>query len=552
MMGNLRKWGIRWILSAACIGIAATAHATCTGPQTMTAKLHAQPTTENAIQLGSWFAGRRQFQCAAEIFRAALKADPQSAQLNYLEALALVGLGKPAAAIPSLQESIRLQADVIKPHLLLANLYEESGKQDQADEQWRLALAIDPHSDIALEGFSKSLLARKDYIGVIGLLQHAPRTETLALRLAHALDSLKHFDQASDVLSEALKSYPDSLRLATAESVVLSEKGDYLGSFKMVKNALDHHQGNHEAELGYLRILVMTMHFSEVRPEGMNFADGRPLAQKLLAESPHDAEILFLNGVLDHEVGEFAAAKAHLEEAVALDPDFSYSRFHLGTTLVALHEWQEAKENLEKAIALGNEDPKAHYQLAMALHGLGENGRAAEEIGKYKDAKQANEDNLAAARFSVHGDMNLAAGDLKGAISDYRTAAERSPKNAGYRYQLALALRKSGDTEGELAALEEAIKLNPGLAGAQKELGYLLSRSGDSVGSIEHFRMAVKAAPYWTEAWINLAAELGESGQFAEARFAVASALRLDPANAEARELSDQLAHDPAAQQSNP
>ena len=553
-MGFLRGPGARRVLLAAGVALAAApaVHSVCTGPPALTAKLRANPTTENAIQLGTWFAGHKQFECAAETFRTALKADPNSAQLNYLEALALVGAKQPLAAVPALQESIRLQPETLKPHLLLANLYEESGKFEEADAQWNQALAIDPHSEVALEGYSNTFYARKDYAGVIRVLQHAPRTETLTLRLAKALDALNYFDQASDVLLEALKVTPNSLPLASAEAVILVKKRQYLEAFKLAKYTLDHHPGNREAELGYLRVQVMTQHFSEARPSGLNYADPRPLAQKLLAETPHNPEVLFLNGVEDHEVGDYAAAKAHLEEAISLDPDFSYSHFHLGTTLVALHEWKEAKDNLEKSIALGNTDPKVHYELAKALHGLGENDQAAAEIQKYQDAKHAEEASQEATRDAAHGDISLAAGDLKGAIADYRAATEVWPESAGYRYKLALALHKAGDTDGERTALEEAIKLNPGLAAAQKQLGYLLSRSGDSAGSIEHFRLAVEAAPSWTEAWINLAAALGESGQFAEARTAVATALRLDPGNAQAKELSAQLSRDPAAQQANP
>jgi tetratricopeptide (TPR) repeat protein len=553
-MGFLRGPGARRVLLAAGVALAAApaAHAVCTGPPELTARLRANPSTDNAIQLGTWFAGHKQFECAADTFRAALKADPGSAQLNYLEALALVGAKQPVAAMPALQESIRLQPEALKPHLLLADLYGESGQFEEADAQWKQALAIDPHSEIALEALSKSLYARKDYAGVIRILQRAPRTETLALRLAKALDLLDHFDEANDVLLEALKVTPDSLPLASAEAVILIKKRNYLEAFKLAKYTLDHHPGSREAELGYLRVQVMTQHFSEARPSGLNYADPRPLAQKLLAQTPHDPEVLFLNGVEDHEVGDYAAAKAHLEEAVALNPDVSYSHFHLGTTLVALHEWKGAKDNLEKSIALGNLDPKAHYELAMALHGLGENDQADQEIQKYLNAKRAEDASTRAARDSAHGDINMGNGDLKGAIADYRSATEVLPENAAYKYKLALALHKAGDTDGERAALEDAVKLNPGLAPAQKELGYLLSRSGDTAGSIEHFRLAVKAAPSWTEAWINLAAVLGETGQFAEARTAVATALRLDPANPQARELSAQLARDPAAQQANP
>jgi hypothetical protein len=51
------------------------------------------------------------------------------------------------------------------------------------------------------------------------------------------------------------------------------------------------------------------------------------------------------------------------------------------------------------------------------------------------------------------------------------------------------------------------------------------------------------------DAWITLAAELAVEAHFTDAREAVAMALRLDPANAKAQKLSDQLARDPAAQQ---
>jgi tetratricopeptide (TPR) repeat protein len=541
-MGNLRGWSARWVLPAICLGVAATAHAACNGPQTLVAAMTAHPTTGNAIQLGSWYASRKQFECAVETFHTALKADPQSAQLNYLESLAMVGAGQFSAATPPLLESIRLDSTVLKPHLLLAELYEKSGKISEADEQWRQALAIDPHSDVALDSFSASLLARKDYAGVIGVLQHAPRTETLAIRLAQALDALNYLDGASDVLLEATKLSPDSLALAKAESVVLIRKRAYLEATKLWKYTVEHHPGNREAELNYLRILVMTQHYTLARPLGI----------KLLAATPHDPEVLYLNGVEDHEVGDYPAAKAHLEDAVAQVPDFYYSRFYLGVALVALHEWKEGKENLEKAIALGYTDSKAHYELALALHGLGENDQAAREIQQFQDMKKAEEDTLEASSNAAQGDEDLTAGKIQEAIAHYRSACASEPGNGGYKYKLSIALHKAGDAEGERAQLEEAVKLDPKLAGAQKQLGYLLARSGDAAASIEHLQMAVQDAPAWVDAWINLSGELAEAGQFAEARNAVQMALRLDPANAQARKLSDQLARDPSAQQANP
>jgi tetratricopeptide (TPR) repeat protein len=541
-MGFLRRQGSWWMVPIVWVGLLGAAHAACTGPQAMGANLRAHPTTANAIQLGDWFASHKQFQCAVETFQNALKADPDSAQLNYLEALALVGAGRPGAAIPPLQESVRLQPDVIKPHLLLATLDDRSGKSEEAEGEWRKALAIDPQSEVALEGLSASLLARKDYIGVVGLLQHAPRTETLTLHLAEALEALKYVDGANDVLLEAMKLAPDSLPLANAESVVLIKKRSYNEAVKLLGYMTARHPGNRAAELQFLRILVLTQHNDLARPLGL----------KLLAQTPHDWEVLYLNGVLDHAVGDFPVAKAHLEESVSLAPEFFYSRYYLGVVLVVLHEWQQAKENLEKAIALGDADPKVHYELALALHGVGENDRAAQELKQYQDLKKGEEDELEAAAQAAQADGELAAGKVQEAILHYRQACDKAPGKATYKYKLAMALHKAGDLDGERSQLEAAVKLDPQLAAAQKELGYLLARSGDAAGAVEHFQMAVDAAPTWVDAWINLAAELAVEAHFPEARKAVEMALRLDPDNSQARQLSNRIANDPAAQQAQP
>ena len=541
-MGILRGPGICWILLAATTGVAAQTPAACAGPKQLTANLRAHPTAENAIQLGNWFAGHKQFECAADTFRGALKTHPESAQLNYLGALALVEGGHSGSAIPFLQNSIRLEPDVDKPHLLLANLYEKSGKISEADEQWKQALALDPHSDIALDSFSASLLARKDYAGVIGVLQNAPRTEALTIRLAQALTALNYLDGANAVLVEAMKLSPDSLPLANAESIVLVKQRSYPEAVKLWGYMTAHHPGDREAELPYLRVLVLTEHNDL----------GRPLGLKLLAETPHDPEVLYFNGVLDHAVGDDAASKAHLEEAVAQVPDFYYSRYHLGVVLVALHEWKEARENLEKAIAFGDTEPKVHYELAMALRGLGESEQAAQELKQFQDLKKADSDVLEAASRAAQADEELTEGKVQEAIGHYREACDAEPGKATYKFKLALALHKAGDLDGERAQLEQALKLDPGLAAAQRQLGYLLARAGDADGAVEHFKMAVNAAPAWVDAWINLAAELAVEAHFPEAREAVAKALQLDPGNAQAHKLSDRLAQDPAAQQAQP
>jgi tetratricopeptide (TPR) repeat protein len=523
-------------------GFAATAHAACTGPAALVAQLKAHPTTENAVSLGNWYASHKQFDCAIAIFQAALKGDPKSAQLHYLAGLALVDGNRNVDALPELQRAVELDPQVIKPHEVLAFVLDQTGKRQEAEQQWRQALAIDPKSATALEGLSQDLLDRNAYIDVVLLLRSAPHTEKLTINLARALGNMNMLDDARDTLTEALNAHPSSLPLSSALIVVLVKQVRYQDAINLAQHIADANPNNQDAVVQLFRILVLTNHINAARPIG----------PKLLAARPHDPEVLYLNGIVLRAVGDYPGAKNLLEQSVAADPNSPNSHYELGLVLVFLKDWAPARQELEKAIAMGAREPQAHYQLALALRGLGEADLARKEFSAYEEQKASDEANLEASMKAAQADDELKNDKVQDAIGHYKEAVAAKPDDANYKYKLALALHQTGDVDGERAQLEQAVRLNPDLAGAQNELGYLLTRSGDATGAVEHFRLAVHAAPGYVDAWINLAAELATAGKFPEARDAVAMALRLEPENERAQKLNDRLSHDSAAQQAHP
>lgn len=546
----------QWILLAALTGGAAVGQTqanssaknsapkgqSCVPPPGMAAKLHGHPSSEESMALGGWFATHKQTACAVETFRAALKFAPKSAQLHYLEGLALIENARPAEAITAIQKAIQLEPKALKPHLLLAYLYDREKKEPEAEAEWKRALAIDSQSVEALEGLSAALLDREDYIGVVQLLQSAPRTEKLSIALSKAYGLLHLLDQAHDVLTEALQAHPGSVPLACAMSVVLVKQVRHQDAVNLLQETVDKNPGNPEAELQLFRLLVLTNHTAQAQPMG----------PAMLARHPHDPELLYLNGLLERILGDYPKAKAHLLEAISLDPNFANSHFNLGMVLVALREWKEGEVQLEKALELGATEPQVHFELFKALRGLGETERAQAEMKLYQQRQKADEALLEARMNASQGDKDMQASNLADAILHYREAVQGAPESADYKFRLAIALDQSGDKDGEREQLDAALKIDPDFPGAQRQLALMLREKGDGAGAIEHLRLAVHASPTWIKAWINLSAVLAENARFGEAREAVATALRLDPANAEARELSDQLEHDPAAQAAQP
>jgi Flp pilus assembly protein TadD len=266
-----------------------------------------------------------------------------------------------------------------------------------------------------------------------------------------------------------------------------------------------------------------------------------PLARKLLAAHPHDFDFLYLSGILANKAGQYAAGRADLEQAVALDPNYYNAHYNLGIALLELKQFAEARDQFAKALELGGTEPEIRFKYATALRDAGETGLAQEQLKLYQQQLETNQKRALAASKMAQGDKEFATGDAQKAVADFREALSATPDDAQLLYKLALALDKTGDTATETQALENAVKIDPGFALAHNQLGYLASRSGDSASAEEHFRLAVRAAPNYTQAWISLAATLGMESRFNEAQEALASARKIEPANTQALQLRKDL-----------
>ncbi len=299
----------------------------------------------------------------------------------------------------------------------------------------------------------------------------------------------------------------------------------------VLEAALKQHPADLGVQLLYLRILVMQD----------ETAKARQLGSKLVTAAPHNWEVLYLNGVLEQRAGEYTAARDHLQQAVALNPDHSESRHDLGSVLAQLKDNQGAREQLEKAIALGSHDPQVRFELAGVLRALGENEQAQEQFKLYQQEAQTKSDLTQAAAKAAFADQKAAAGEFQQAVDLYREALAAAPKEASLAYKLAMALDKAGDTANERLALEQTIQIDPNMAEAQNQLGYLDLRAEETASAEQHFRMAVHASPGFARAWVNLAATLYLESKLPEAKEAVERALQAEPGNPQAQKLKSVL-----------
>jgi tetratricopeptide (TPR) repeat protein len=161
--------------------------------------------------------------------------------------------------------------------------------------------------------------------------------------------------------------------------------------------------------------------------------------------------------------GDFVAAAEELRAATRAKPDYAEAYYTLGTVLKQKGELAEAAKALREAIRLQPEFAGAHTTLATVLRQLGDaEGAAAESRAGAEIAKQKT--NEQAALFATNsGRRLLNAGDIDGAISQFRAAIQSVPQYAPAHYQLGLALQRKGDKQGATEEFKAAVELDPRL-----------------------------------------------------------------------------------------
>jgi tetratricopeptide (TPR) repeat protein len=504
----------------------------CVGPAPLEARVHSHPEADAYAALGVWFGENRKSECAAQAFQAGLKLEPNSPRLAYLLGLSLYTAGKPQEAVAPLEHSVELNPKDEKPHLLLASALSALGRGNEAFVEWQAALRIDPNSKMALDGIAKILLAAGDNETVIAQLAEMELDENLTLDLAIAYGRTGQLDDAARMLNQGLKTDPNSTTLTSMLVSVYVKQLRLQEADKVAEQLARRNPRDIEAQRVYLQVLVLN---AENRTAA-------PLARKLLAQAPHDADFLYLNGVLERTAGDFAAARKHLEEAAMLDPNRYSTRFNLGCTLEQLQDHAGAKEQLKRAIELDPAEPESRFELAKVLRKLGETDAAQQQLLLYQKQLKDQSDRSFAAQKSTQAAEAVRAGDKQMAVALYREAIAVLPDNAGLPYRLALVLNDLNDIEGERAALEQAVKVDPNFAQAQFQLGILDSRNGDTAAAEQQFRLALNASPGYVQAWLALAATLVAESRIPDALQAVDSALKIAPDNSEALELRKKLA----------
>jgi tetratricopeptide (TPR) repeat protein len=178
------------------------------------------------MRRGQRFGRAMRFDLAEPAFRAALEADPKSAEAAANLGVALANLGRLDEARAALAESLKLDEGSALAHLSLGVVLDRQGQDQAAMAQYAAALRAQPANIEAAVYLADAMMRR-------GLVDDAVRTyrsalahETgsvrIELSIAMALVKAGRYAQAHRALEDAIQAHPDNPEVVNALARILA------------------------------------------------------------------------------------------------------------------------------------------------------------------------------------------------------------------------------------------------------------------------------------------------------------------------------------------
>ena len=498
-----------------------------------------------------------------DILRDKQPNDPETheAWANYYVAQRNVG-----AAIQEMQQAIAANPGRSESYLMLA-LLQQSALPDQAEENFKKAVAVDPKSlsaQLMLGGF---YVTRNRQTEAEVQFKHAieidPKSAAARTALARLLMQEGKKDETESFLRQTKKDLPD-------DPETYHMLGDYYATYDRDKATAEYaalykdHPKDFQVKKNYIQLLILKN----------NLDDASKLNDEILKANPHDVDALVYKAQMQLHKNDAAGAVDSLQSALKYDPDNAVAHYWLGNAFAQQNDENRAESEWHRTVSLRPDLTDAQRALAGlelrrgdfdAVQQTGQQiiavqpnsadgyilkGIAALAHQKYAEAQQYADEagkrapnspapllqmgniQLAQKHFaeaeklyqeSLDKDPSFTEG-LSGLMNSYfadkqpdkaiaaaNAQIAKSPKNANFYDLLGTALfNGKKDLPGAEAALRKAIDLDKNNTDALEKLGKVQVQAGSADQALALYQQSIKDNPREVRFYI-LAGELYES-----------------------------------------
>ncbi len=301
-----------------------------------------------------------------------LPGAPVDASLRFAALLMSRGMMQEAAQVlekskPGGSASYAVAAELGECYLSLGDL-------KRAEENYHLALALNPDSTPANLGLARIAEKQKDTEKALAYLIRAkkaePRNPDVLFEFGKVCLERDLMDDALPALEQAvaLEPHRDSFVYVLASAHVA--KKQYAPAAALLAQLLAKHPDDP----------VLNYAMGALRYLQQNYSEAESYLQKSIREEPHQLAAHYYLALVDERLGNDRQAVARFRKLLERYPEHAPSYVGLGTVLLKEKKYGEAEQALERAIQLDPQSVKAHYQLGMLLGRIGKLAESNEQM----------------------------------------------------------------------------------------------------------------------------------------------------------------------------
>jgi tetratricopeptide (TPR) repeat protein len=240
------------------------------------------------------------------------------------------------------------------------------------------------------------------------------------------------------------------------------------------------------------------------------------LAGRLAAQGPPEslrqADGDYRDGVAALNRNDLPAAHAKFAEVVRLAPNAEQGHSALGAVLEREGQFPAAIAELQKALAIKPDDTSAELNLATAYEQTGNPVKAAEFYGRLLATSRTQKHPVPASALAAYARALAATGQHAAAIARMKEAVALDPGDAQQHDDLGTLYAQARDWPHAELAYAEAIRLKPAFAAAHLHLGFVY-QAEQKPEAAQEWIAAYKLDPENATVALTVGKALADAGQ---------------------------------------
>lgn len=398
------------------------------------------------------------------------------------------------------EEAAKLFVDIAKTekyndeYLLKAfNLYQHTGKYDEALTVINKYLESDPANDEALDLKKKLLLKRNDVDGVVKVIEQqiarSPNEGRYYAELAEVYDNNKLSGKAAEMYKKIEQQFGDDPSVQLVLSEYYKKNNNQQKYDEYVKKLVTNKSLDADVQLSLLGPMII-----EGGGDSTKKKQGLELITLLAAQHPANARVLAFYGDVLAFNDDINAATEQYKKSLQIDP----STYKVWESLLYAYTEKDKADSLikhsEKALRLFPNQAMFHYLNGVGHMNKKDYAKAVKAINRGIDMQPDDNKGQLAQMYTTLGDVYNYMKNYTASDSSYDYALKLDPMNAtvlnNYAYYLSVRGSRLADAEQMSKKSLELRKDEPTFLDTY---GWILYKQGKYKDAQEYIQKAIDA-----------------------------------------------------------